>query len=201
MVNRLDDLASSNISAAPVGRPFKCTFCEADDHGYKECEVKEVCIRCGLDNHRSEKCFWMSNSCSWCSTAGHASKLHQTKDQGFRLKVMNEYGPELFAHFWADQQQDMQEQVPWSLRLQSKEIRRRLVVRIKGSRGRAREQVQEEVLITDKAGSLEVKSQNPMLDFRLTHGLEATVALEVTESSRDKCSEQSYLSSIIILLK
>lgn len=32
------------------------------DHGYKECEVKEMCIRCGLDNHRSDKCFWMSNS-------------------------------------------------------------------------------------------------------------------------------------------
>ena len=112
MVNRLDDLASSNISATPVGRSFKCIFCEADDHGYKECEVKEVCIRYGLDNHKSEKCFWMSNSCSWCSTTGHASKLHLTKDQGFRLKVMNEYGPELFAHFWADQQQDTQEQVP-----------------------------------------------------------------------------------------
>ena len=25
---------------------------------------------------------------------------------------MNEYGPEMFAHFWADQQQDTQEQVP-----------------------------------------------------------------------------------------
>ena len=104
---------------------------------------------------------------------------------------MNEYGPEINDRIHMNRCQ-------WSLRLQPKKIRLRVVVGIKGSRGRAREQGQGKVLITDKAGHQEVKSQNPMLDFRWTHGLEATVALEVTESSRDKCPEQPYVLNYYI---
>lgn len=103
----------------PVNRKYKCTFCESDDHGYKECGVKEMCIKCGLDNHKSDKCFWANNSCSWCGTAEHASKIHHTKDQTFRLRIMNMHGHELFTHFWADQKQEVQVQVQASPEVQA----------------------------------------------------------------------------------
>ena len=99
--NRLDDVASAGVNVHPPGKKFKCSFCETDDHGYKECEVKEPCIYCGLDNHNAQKCFWPGNTCTFCKVQGHASKLHQVTDQKFRLKIMNTHGPENFAHFWA----------------------------------------------------------------------------------------------------
>ena len=101
MNNRLDDVASASVSTFHPNKKFKCSFCESDDHGFKECEAKELCVNCGLDNHRSQKCFWMGNTCSFCKTEGHASKLHQVTDQKFRLAIMNTHGPEKFAHFWA----------------------------------------------------------------------------------------------------
>ena len=98
--NRLDDVAVNNVASINQVRKFKCSFCES---GYKECGLKEQCINCGIDNHKLEKCFWSGNNCSWCGTAGHASKLHQVKDQKFRLAIMNAHGHENFSHFWADQ--------------------------------------------------------------------------------------------------
>ena len=101
ITNRLDDVASAGVNIHPPGKKFKCSFCETDDHGYKECEMKEPCIHCGLDNHNALKCFWPGNTCTFCKAQGHASKLHQVTDQKFRLKIMNTHGPENFAHFWA----------------------------------------------------------------------------------------------------
>ena len=103
--NRLDDVAVNNVASLHQVRKFKCSFCESDEHGYKECGLKEPCINCGIDNHKSEKCFWSGNDCSWCGTSGHASKLHHAKDQKFRLAIMNAHGHENFSHFWADQSQ------------------------------------------------------------------------------------------------
>lgn len=102
MNNRLDDVAAAGIPHQSVGRKFKCTFCECDEHGYKECEFKSPCINCGIDNHKPDKCFWAGNVCSWCGIQGHASKLHQVKDQKFRLEIMNTHGFENFSHFFAD---------------------------------------------------------------------------------------------------
>ena len=103
MSNRLDDVAVNNVATSHQGKKFKCSYCESDEHGYKECGLKEQCINCGIDNHKSDKCFWSGNNCSWCGTTGHASKLHHAKDQKFRLAIMNAHGHEHFSHFWADQ--------------------------------------------------------------------------------------------------
>ena len=51
--------------------------------------------------------------------AEHASKIHHTKDQTFRLRIMNTHGPELFSHFWADQKQEVQVQVQASPEVQA----------------------------------------------------------------------------------
>ena len=104
MNNRLDDVANASIEPNVSGRKFRCTFCEYDEHGFKECDQKAQCINCGLDNHKADKCFWVGNKCTRCGVQGHASKLHLATDLKFRLAIMNTHGPESFAHFWADEE-------------------------------------------------------------------------------------------------
>ena len=58
MNNRLKDVASASVNTYPPGKKFKHTFCETDEHGFNECEAKELCAYFGLDNHCSQKCFW-----------------------------------------------------------------------------------------------------------------------------------------------
>lgn len=84
MNNRLKDIASASVNTYPPGKKFKHTFCETDEHGFNECEAKELCAYFGLDNHCSQKCFWMGNTCSFCKVQGHPSKLHQVTDQNIQ---------------------------------------------------------------------------------------------------------------------
>ena len=103
MNNRLDVVASASIEPNVSRRKFRCTFCELDEHGFKECDLKAQCIHCGLDNHKADKCFWVGNKCTRCGVQGHASKLHLASDLKFRLAIMNAHGPENFSHFWANE--------------------------------------------------------------------------------------------------
>ena len=62
--NRLDDVANAIIEPNVSGG---CTFCESDEHGFKECDQKAQCINCGLDNHKADKCSWVGNNKMWSS--------------------------------------------------------------------------------------------------------------------------------------
>ena len=75
MNNRLDVVASASIEPNVSRRKFRCTFCESDEHGYKECDLKAQCIHCGLDNHKADKCFWVGNKCTRCGVQGHNPRV------------------------------------------------------------------------------------------------------------------------------
>ena len=81
MNNRLDDVAWAGVSVYPQGKKFKCSFHETDEHGFKECEVKELFIYCGIDNHREVKCIWPSNTSTFCKVQGHANIVYLLYNQ------------------------------------------------------------------------------------------------------------------------
>ncbi len=83
---------------------YSCSYCLADDHRHIDCTAKTPCLRCGKDTHQYDACqFGTEMICRKCRTPGHAALLHQAVDPDFRLKIVTEYGNEVFGHFWASE--------------------------------------------------------------------------------------------------
>ena len=85
-------------------KTYSCSYCLANDHRHIDCTVKAPCLKCGKDTHQYDACqFGEEMLCRKCRTPGHAALLHQAVDPDFRLKIVTEYGNEVFGHFWASE--------------------------------------------------------------------------------------------------
>ena len=78
---------------------FACPYCEVDEHFLGVCPEKKMCLFCGLNNHREEKCTWGDRVCAVCKKAGHARRLQQERNKTLQGLIIARHGIQYFMDF------------------------------------------------------------------------------------------------------
>ena len=87
-----------NQSKPDTSKETACYYCREPGHIASACALRIACFGCGANSHPLSRCHFRESKCSVCGETGHTDRIHNTKDEDLRIKLLMS-NPKAFGHF------------------------------------------------------------------------------------------------------